>query len=86
MPSHGYHEKLHEPLLSADLISRLQKVDPRDFALIRDDFGVYLHGLGYSPYTIAFYQRRLLRLANWMAEDRLGQVRRFMRFVVMQGA
>jgi integrase/recombinase XerD len=48
----------------------LQKVDPHDFALIRNDFDVYLRGLGYSPYTVAFYQRRLLRLANWLGEHR----------------
>jgi len=47
---------------------RLQKVDRQDSALIRDDFGVYLRALGYSPYTIAFNQRRLLRLANWLGE------------------
>ena len=46
----------------------LQKVDSQDAALIRSDFGEYLRGLGYSPYTVAFYQRRLLRLANWLGE------------------
>jgi len=46
----------------------LQKVDPKDSALLRNDFGAYLRGLGYSPYTVAFYQRRLLRLANWLGE------------------
>ena len=46
----------------------LQNVDPHDFALIRNDFDVYLRGLGYSAYTVAFYERRLLRLANWLGE------------------
>ena len=48
---------------------RLQKVPPQEAALIRNDFGEYLRGLGYSPYTIEHSQRRLLRLANWLSEQ-----------------
>ena len=46
----------------------LQNVNPQDSALIRNDFGAHLRSRGYSPYTVAFYQRRLLRLANWLGE------------------
>jgi len=57
-----------------------RKVNPQDSALIRVDFGAYLRGLGYSPYTIAFYQHRLLRLAQWLGEHpcrpRLTQITR----------
>ena len=44
------------------------KVVPQEAQLIRVDFGDYLRGLGYAPYTIEYYQRRLLRVAGWLCE------------------
>jgi integrase/recombinase XerD len=49
---------------------RLQKIRLKEATLVRKDFGDYLRALGYSPYTIKHYQRRLLRLANWLNECR----------------
>ena len=53
---------------SAVLRRKPLKVVPQEAKLIRVDFGDYLSGLSYAPYTIEYYQRRLLRLAGWLCE------------------
>src|SRR5213592_2420789 len=53
---------------SAVLRRKPLKVVPQEAKLIRVDFGDYLSGLSYAPYTVEYYQRRLLRLAGWLCE------------------